>query len=942
VTDLSQLSDEELKALYESANRAVNAETGQPLPRQQQQGYAQLAAAGGIDPKAEPGTTRLPLAGVEGGSPPPGAYYMTPDGLVKKAPTADDRVRAFARGVPIVGAFADEMNAATAATLAPVTDPILRAMGMDKGPDYIAPADTWAERYKQMMGEQGLQDEAYDNTEPLTSLGLQLGGGVAGGLGMLKAIAPISGALGAEAGLIPRMAAAGTEGAVVGGLHGYGAGGGGGFDDPGRLQGAGSGAMFGGGLGTAAPLAIGGAKLIWNNTGQKVLNGLAPKLPVGAPPEVGGGASRGGGTLAEVLASPPPKIVLENRALPSSSSLANFDPPTVEQMQRFGRVENVPLSAAKRSQSWMNWDRVARGERPGDMVPGYGDKPLAIRREDGEYIVMDGHHRTVKAIEDGAANAEMYVIDAKDIAPEIAGRAPRPNDPQEIADLLRDLGIDGSAAGPQRPLAEVLGESPGGPAQQPPQPEIPPGLADVLTASKAAPQVKATPFEQGAAYRNLARALERDQLTASEAMAKTKGLGPFGMLADVGESTRDLARATTNTPGEASRIAKEALDLRQQGVLKDGEFTTRPQSLRVTDSLGEGLGIKGPYLAEFDGLTASQKAAAAPAYEKAYSAPSVPKAELAGFAGLDLDKAYQAARRISIRTAAGNPDATPPLPAKMPDKLDWRTLDLMKQGLDDLVSARPAEGIGANEQGALKGMRGRFVDLLDSLNLDYKPARQAFAGPAAVKAAMEDGRAFMREDADVTAKALAGMGESERAGFRLGAFQAMKERLGAKRPTWDAVSDLLTPNQLARFKVLFPEEEAYASFTRGLQGEQRMVETRKAVLGNSTTAKQLAAMSDAGEPMDAVATGMGLATNSPSAWARLADMLLKGAPAKMDEPTSNALAAILFNMDRNGDPQTVQKLDAARQALAQALAARNSQGVMGGVAGSHIQTGPER
>jgi hypothetical protein len=786
VTDLSQLSDAELKALYESANRAVNAETGQPLPRQQQQGYAQLAAAGGIDPKAEPGTTRLPLAGVEGGSPPPGAYYMTPDGLVKKAPTADDRVRAFARGVPIVGAFADEMNAATAATLAPVTDPILRAMGMDKGPDYIAPADTWAERYKQMMGEQGLQDEAYDNTEPLTSLGLQLGGGVAGGLGMLKAIAPISGALGAEAGLIPRMAAAGTEGAVVGGLHGYGAGGGGGFDDPGRLQGAGSGAMFGGGLGTAAPLAIGGAKLIWNNTGQKVLNGVAPKLPVGASPKIGPGAPRGG--------------------MPD----------------------------------------------------------------------------------------------------------------------------------------EVIGQSPGGPAQQPPQPEIPPGLADVLTASQAAPQVKATFFEQGAAYRNLARALERDQLTASEAMAKTKGLGPFGMLADVGESTRDLARATTNTPGEASRIAKEALDLRQQGVLKDGEFTTRPQSLRVTDSLGEGLGIKGPYLAEFDGLTASQKAAAAPAYEKAYSAPPVPKSELAGFAGSDLDKAYQAARRISIRTAAGNPDATPPLPAKMPDKLDWRTLDLMKQGLDDLVSARPAEGIGANEQGALKGMRGRFVDLLDSLNRDYKPARQAFAGPAGVKAAMEDGRAFMREDADVTAKALAGMGESERAGFRLGAFQAMKERLGAKRPTWDAVSDLLTPNQLARFKVLFPEEEAYASFTRGLQGEQRMVETRKAVLGNSTTAKQLAAMSDAGEPMDAVATGMGLATNSPSAWARLADMLLKGAPAKMDEPTSNALAAILFNMDRNGDPQTVQKLDAARQALAQALAARNSQGVMGGVAGSHIQTGPER
>jgi hypothetical protein len=785
MTDLSQLSDEELRALYQrSAVTVTNAETGQPLPQAQQQGYAQLSAAGGLDPKAEPGSPRFPMAGVEGGVAPKGSYYMTPEGLVKKAPTLDDRVRAFARGVPIVGAFADELNAATGATLAPITDPIMRATGMDKGPDYIAPADTWGERYQQMMGQQGLQDQAYDNTEPMTSLGLQLGGGIGGGLGALKVLAPISGALGAEAGLIPRMAAAGTEGAVVGAAHGYGSGGAGGLDDPGRIQGAEAGGLFGGGLGAAAPLALGGAKLIWNNTGQKVLNGLAPKLPVGAPPEVGAGASRGGGSLAE-----------------------------------------------------------------------------------------------------------------------------------------------------------VLGESPGGAPQQPPAPDIPPGLADVLTASQASPQVKATPFEQGTAYRNLARALERDQLTASEAMAKAEGLGPFGMLADSGEATRDLARATTNTPGEASRIAKEALDLRQQGVLQDGEFTTRPQSLRVTDSLGEGLGIKGPYLAEFDGLTASQKAAAGPAYEKAYAAAPVPRTALAGFAGSDLDGAYQAARRISIRTAAGNPEAPPPLPAKMPDSLDWRTLDLMKQGLDDLISARPAEGIGANEQGALKGMRGRFVDLLDSLNLDYKPARQAFAGPAGVKSAMEAGRAFMREDADVTAKAMAGMGDSEKAGFRLGAFQAMKERLGAKRPTWDAVSDLLTPNQLARFKVLFPGEEEYAAFTRNLQGEQRMVETRKAVLGNSTTAKQLAAMSDSGEPMDAVATGMGLAAHSPSSWARLADMLLKGAPAKMDEPTSNALAAILFNMDRSGDAQTVQRLDDARKALAQALAARNSQGVIGGVAGSQAQTG---
>jgi hypothetical protein len=133
--------------------------------------------------------------------------------------------------------------------------------------------------------------------------------------------------------------------------------------------------------------------------------------------------------------------VAQHRRLPQSEALVTYDPPSVEQMQRFGRVERVPLSAARGSQNWMDWDRVNSGVRPGDMVPGYGDKPLAIRREDGEYVLMDGHHRTVRAIEAGDVDADMYVIDAKDFAPDIAGRAPKPvkYDRQEIDDLLAEL-----------------------------------------------------------------------------------------------------------------------------------------------------------------------------------------------------------------------------------------------------------------------------------------------------------------------------------------------------------------------------------------------------------------------------------------------------------------------------------------------------------------------
>lgn len=68
---------------------AVNAQTGQPLPQAQQQTYEQLQAAGGLEPNAQPGSSRFPLAGVEGNQAQPGQFYVDQQGLVKQqAPIA--------------------------------------------------------------------------------------------------------------------------------------------------------------------------------------------------------------------------------------------------------------------------------------------------------------------------------------------------------------------------------------------------------------------------------------------------------------------------------------------------------------------------------------------------------------------------------------------------------------------------------------------------------------------------------------------------------------------------------------------------------------------------------------------------------------------------------------------------------------------------------------
>ena len=110
--------------------------------------------------------------------------------------------------------------------------------------------------------------------------------------------------------------------------------------------------------------------------------------------------------------------------IPSPQSLSMPLVPTVEQMKKYGRTEVVPLSKAVSFQSARNWEKFNAGKGPGDLVAGFGDKPLALRLETGEYVIYDGNHRTDLALQKGKTELPMHVIDVKSYDPEAAGRKP--------------------------------------------------------------------------------------------------------------------------------------------------------------------------------------------------------------------------------------------------------------------------------------------------------------------------------------------------------------------------------------------------------------------------------------------------------------------------------------------------------------------------------------
>lgn len=135
-----------------------------------------------------------------------------------------DRVRGIARGVPILGGAADELNAVTAAPLS--------ALGLtDNG-----------SAYEKALDYQRARDRGFDAAHPKESIALQLGGGLASGVAAAPAAASVLGSLPSTAsslgGAIGLGAASGaadgfargegmqgrTEGGIIGGGIGAGVG----------------------------------------------------------------------------------------------------------------------------------------------------------------------------------------------------------------------------------------------------------------------------------------------------------------------------------------------------------------------------------------------------------------------------------------------------------------------------------------------------------------------------------------------------------------------------------------------------------------------------------------------------------------------------------------------------------------------------------------------
>jgi hypothetical protein len=325
--------------------------------------------------------------------------------------------------------------------------------------------------------------------------------------------------------------------------------------------------------------------------------------------------------------------------------------------------------------------------------------------------------------------------------------------------------------------------------------------------------------EEGAATL-LADAMVRENLSPDDVAKRIADLGPEALPADVGVNFARLLRTASNIvpriEGEAGRVL--------------GGRQAR-QGARLQSSFDDSMGI--PKLSledEVIRLDKTVKPKIDELYKAATEKPFQPSQRLRVLLEGDnsVGRAAKAAQsRLADKRAAGD------------EITNFDLINATKQELDDQIGAAIRQGEN-NKARDLIRLKNVMVDEADQAIPEYKQARDLYAGRQSMENASELGEQFFKMKPRDIESAIQSMGDSERRFFRLGAKQALQDKLDTMQISRDAVKALFGKGgDVKKLRSLFDSDEQFDKFAQTMEREANFILTRRAAQANSTTAKQL-------------------------------------------------------------------------------------------------------
>ena len=349
-----------------------------------------------------------------------------------------------------------------------------------------------------------------------------------------------------------------------------------------------------------------------------------------------------------------------------------------------------------------------------------------------------------------------------------------------------------------------------------------------------------------AARKRLAQALMRDFPsgdTAQQVINRMSDIGPEARVFDVGENARKLADVLATIPGAARNDLRQLVDERGAEAGK-----------RLAESAQEALGTQGKRMAStIDDLVAQRSQDAGPLYKQAYNMTiNDPKGTIASL----VRRADELGATKLARDIAENERVTKGMtgwtlnPKSFSDlKFNVADLDRIKQGLDTLISKQydPVNSKYTPLGASLMGLRDKLKSETVKLTTDpktgesvYQNALDAFSGPSSIIDAANSGRNALNRtvSADSLRRDFGNMTESEKDAFRIGAFEAIREKVGGSAAGRTEMMNLgknFVPRE--KLEVLFGSPEAFQKFYKTAMAERTMKEAESLGRGAQTAGR---------------------------------------------------------------------------------------------------------
>lgn len=411
---------------------------------------------------------------------------------------------------------------------------------------------------------------------------------------------------------------------------------------------------------------------------------------------------------------------------------------------------------------------------------------------------------------------------------------------------------------------------------------------------------------------------------AGRAAARIERFGPEATIADVsGQAPKKLLDVLATLPGKTSDAVERLIKERQAG-----------RAGRIMSAADEALGTQGKgYVATLDALETAQKTASKPLYD-ALEGVSV---------RIDKDlynllqrapEAHKAAEKLA-RTEGKMPIDLSAL--KVGDDVPFDAIDTMKKTLWQLAENEKPNFKATAQSRAYDNLRTTLTQKMDDLspkdeagNSIYRLARDAFAGPAELKTAVETGRTAMKVDSLKIAELTKGMSASELEAFKIGALQSLRDKVGTEAGQTSLLKMWKEPSTSDKLREIFGND--YRKFSTEVAKEAQLKALESTGRGSPTAARLFAAgdldnqaLMNAAQAAKSGLSGdvVEAAKSVGKAWNRVA----------MPEATRNKLAEML--MSRGPEAQAnLQNVDQLIRAL-NADAARRA-AITGGISAQTV------